>query len=132
MPNAPYDVETEIGQVRFWIGNTTTADATAEFTDAELTYCLSVAPGNPILAAAFALRALASNAARVAQMVKTGPITTDARELSAALRAAADSLTEQSTILVTSAQALPEGGAPDQVFSTDSNAGETIGTMTDW
>lgn len=132
MPNAAYDPSTTLGKARFFCADTDVADDAAIFSDAELTMALSLCFDNPILAAGMALEAKAVDIARRAEMIKVGPITVDSRELAKELAARAATLRSQSNLAATTAQLDAAGETPDRIFSTDSDGGATVGTMTGW
>lgn len=123
-PTATYDLTTPLGQVRFHAADTDVYSPI--WTDLELLYCLALTGNDPMLAAAMALRAAATDAAKLAVMVAHDQLKHDLRSLPDALRQAAADLEQQ---------AVAFGGGPvvasnDAVFTLDSALG--LGSMHEW
>lgn len=123
MPNLPYDPTTALGLTRLLVSDTDVLNVT--FSDAELNALLKQRSNVPELAAAQALRSLASDAVRIAVTFKTDSTNTDTTKIAGELRSQAD-------MLEASAQVSGECDAADTVFSIATNAGVTPGTMDVW
>lgn len=127
--NAPYTLATPLGQTRFHAADTAVdpdpeLDGTI-FSDAELTYCLSLSGQNPMLAAAMALEAASTDAAKISVMVMGGDERLDRRQVATELAARAEKLRVLAGLA-------PAVDAPDAVFTTDSENGLVAGTMDCW
>lgn len=123
VPNAAYDPSTLIGQVRLHCADTDVENAV--FSDAEIRYFLVVGQNDACFAASFALEALAADEARIGNEIKIGRFTENPKTVAETLAARAATLRSLANV---SAAIL----SPDRVFSTDSNAGQTLGTMSGW
>jgi hypothetical protein len=126
-----YDLTTPIGQARLHASDTNVDDLGADlgnaatFTDAELAYFLSISSQEPILAAAFALEALAADKSKLALRLKNSEGDSDLSGLAADLRAQADRLRSICNI----------GGSvqsPDAIFTTDNALAGVMGSMDGW
>jgi hypothetical protein len=93
MADFTYDLATAIGQTRLLIPDK--VEASAVFTDSELTYFLSQVGGSPKRAAAQALDVMASNEAYVTKATRMLGLTTNGPAVAASLRDAAARLREQ-------------------------------------
>lgn len=120
---ATYDITSLVGQTRFHAADTDVADPI--WSDAELSYCLTQTESSVMRAAAMALRAAAVDRAKIALIVRKGTLSRDRTKVPELLRMMASDLEAQDST----------GGsieAPDEIFSTDTDDGETVGTMTGW
>lgn len=126
-----YDLTTLVGQTRLHASDTNVDELeddlgnAAVFTDAELSYFLSISAQDPVLAASFALEALAADKSKLALRLKNSEGDTDMTSLAADLRAQADRLRSICNI----------GGSvqsPDVVFTTDNAAAGIMGSMDGW
>lgn len=119
-----YDLTTLVGQVRLLIADTDITNAV--FSDAEISTALSMVGGtNPYLAGALLLEMRANDASNTGIAMRLGLDTIDRTKIPTLLREAAADLRRRTIgpILV---------NAPDQVFSTSSNGGNTPGTTDLW
>ncbi|HXE63226.1 MAG TPA: hypothetical protein VN519_06770 [Bryobacteraceae bacterium] len=126
-----YDLTTTTGQTRLHLADTDVDDLTddgqntATFTDAEIQYFLGIAGNTPMLAAAMGLEALASDAVRLALIVKTQSLGVTTSELAAQYRAQASDLRSKCPYQ-------PVINPPDQMFTPATGNGNNPGNMTVW
>jgi hypothetical protein len=110
-------------QTRLHAGDTDVSSAI--WSDAELTYLLTISGGVAQLAAAQALETLALDRAKLANAVRIGAFGNGEAE-------AYKAIAERAKRLRTVAPVLPVVSSPDQVFVPSSDRGRCPGTMKDW
>ena len=133
MPAFTYDPATLIGKVRLFSTDTFADDFV--FSDAELQVFLDTFSGSPMLAAAFAIDLIATDAAKVAVITKNDSQTTDPSKMPELLAARAKTLRSMASSdpeFVASVLAAAEADAPDRIFTTDDTDTQYTGTMTGW
>lgn len=133
MAQFTYDLSTDIGKTRLFCLDVTASDYL--FTDAELQVFLDTFSGSPMLAAAFALDAIAIDAAKVAVITKNDNQGTDPTKMPELIAARAKGLRDMASSDPAFVAAMLSGvteGAPDRIFTTDETDSDTLGTMTGW
>ena len=121
---ATYDLSSLVGQVRLLIADVDITNAI--FSDGEINAALSLVGGtNIFLAGALLLESRANDASNTSLAMRLGLDTIDRTKIPTLLRQAAADLRRRTIgpILV---------NAPDQVFSTSRNGGNTPGTTDLW
>lgn len=93
--SATYDLSTTRGKTRLHAADTNTSNAV--FSDDELDYFLTLAGDNPLLAAALALETAATDAARVAIIVRNDSQSSDPTRVAEQLQERAQRLRIQAT-----------------------------------
>lgn len=128
-----YDLTTDIGKIRLFTTDTDASDYI--YSDEELGVFLSLFAGSPMLAAAAALDAIATDAAKVAIITKNDVQTTDPTKIPTLLAERAKTLRSMAgsdpAFVATILGGVAEG-APDRIFTTDETDTDTLGTMTGW
>jgi hypothetical protein len=133
MPAFTYDPATLIGKVRLFSTDTFADDFV--FSDPELQVFLNTFSGSPMLAAAFAIDLIATDAAKVAVVTKNDNQTTDPSKMPELLAARAKtlrSLASSDPEFVAGILSAAEADAPDRIFTTDDTDTQYTGTMTGW
>ncbi len=118
-----YDPTTPTGQVRLLTADTNLTDPV--WSDTEIAQALALTGGNVFLAAGLLLDAAATDASKVALIARLGRDLGDLSQIPQRLRESAEAVRKRTTATI-------ETNPPDQVFSTDSGGGTTVGTTTIW
>lgn len=93
--SASYIPSDDAGKVRLLAADTPTEDGEAVFDDDEIDAFLALRGGDPVLAAASALRAVAASEALLSKKIRLQDVETDGPAVSRELRLQADRLEEQ-------------------------------------
>lgn len=114
---ATYDVSTDIGKIRLFIGDTDVdPESDAIFTDEELQVFLDL-EGSVRSAAAAAIEALANDKARTAKMLKTLNFQKDDRTAAATMLATAERLRETDVQFGVAEQSITDAATADLMLN---------------